>query len=74
MRPPLKTIAPTRFYSEMIDLTFWQALKRFLKHGKWSWQKVHFRAVNVGEPGYDAAPYEENIIFYDAGCALHFKR
>lgn len=58
----LKHIAPTRYYSEMIDLTFWQALRRFLKYGKWSWRKIHFTAVYEGDPRYDAAPFEEAIV------------
>lgn len=58
----LKHIAPTRYYSEMIDLTFWQALRRFLKYGKWSWQKIHFTPVYKGDSRYEAAPYEERIV------------
>ncbi len=62
---PLDHISPTRYYSRTVELTFLQALKRFVKHWQWSWYKVEFDAVYKGDPRYDAAPYEETIIRMD---------
>ena len=62
MNIPLKRRSPVRYFSETVEIGFWEAVKRFLKHGKWSWYKVVFISVYEGDTSYDQAPYEESII------------
>jgi hypothetical protein len=58
----IKQIAPTRYYSKTVELSFFQILRQFFKQGIWSWEKVEFEAVYKGDPRYEAAPFEESFV------------
>lgn len=59
----LRQRAPTRYFTELIEMGFWEALGRFLKYREWSWTRIQFHPVYKGQPGYDDAPYEESWVW-----------
>lgn len=54
--------APTRYFSERVEMGWMEALARFLKTREWSWERIQFRAVYKGQPGYEEAPFEETFV------------
>ncbi len=57
----------TRLYLKYTPLSFWGAIKQFLRIGKWSRTKQEWIIIRPDDPDYDKAPYEVGIVYLKRG-------